>query len=107
MVGAACLLAPEQVGERWLGKAGRRPEAHYLLRIFGIRDMVLGAGTLAALSGAGSARPWILAGAASDGVDLAATVAARDMLPEAGANGTIAAASAALAVGLGAAAGLD
>jgi hypothetical protein len=101
------VAAPEQVAERLLGKTGRRPEAQYLVRLFGIRDLVLGAGTLSALAGTGSSRQWLLAGAASDAVDLAATLAARDALPAQAASGTIAAASAALAVGLGAVARLD
>ncbi len=107
VVGAACVLAPEQVAERLLGKTGRKPEAQYMLRLFGVRDLVLGAGTLSALRDSGAARRWLLAGAASDGVDLAATISARDSLPAQAVSGTIAAASGALAVGLGAVATLE
>ena len=107
VVGAACVLAPDQIAPGWIGKAGRKPEAQYLLRIFGVRDLVMGAGTLASLGDPAAARRWILGGAASDAVDLAATVAARDHLPAAAVAATVAAASGAIAVSLGAAAALD
>jgi hypothetical protein len=107
LVGGACLLAPDQVAPRWVGRAGRKPEAQYLLRIFGIRDLVFGAGTLASLGDPAAAKRWILGGAASDAVDLAATLGARDDLPAAAVAATVAAASSAIAVSLGAVAALD
>jgi hypothetical protein len=107
VVGGACVVAPDQIAPRWIGRAGRKPEARYLLRIFGVRDLVLGAGTLASMGDPASARRWILGGAASDGVDLAATVGARGDLPSSAVAGTVAAASVAIAVSLGAAAVLD
>jgi hypothetical protein len=107
VIGAAMVAAPEQVGPRMLGRIGRKPEAHFMMRLFGIRDLVLGAGTLVALGREGQARTWLMAGVAADAVDLASTLMARDSLPASSANATIAAAGSAILVGAGAAAALD
>ena len=61
---------------------------------------MLGAGAMAALSGRGDPRPWILAGAAADAADLAATVAAREELPPTGYAVAVATTVGAVALGL-------
>jgi hypothetical protein len=81
-IGAAFALAPERTAPLWLGRLGRKPGAHFFLRIVGTRDLVLAIGTLSSLRGRGGAPgPWIQAGVAADACDLAATLAARDELP--------------------------
>lgn len=106
-IGAGFALAPAQTGPLWLGKAGRTGGARFFLRIVGTRDLVLATGALLALGGRGPARGWVLAGAAADACDLAATVAARDELPPLAAANAIGVTVAAVAMGLGAAAALD
>jgi hypothetical protein len=55
-------------------------------RALGARDLALGLGALAALQGptaeAGSARAWVAAGALSDALDVAASVASWRELPK-------------------------
>ncbi len=53
----------------------------WLGRIFGIRDVVLGAGTIAAIRrDDGSAKQWLLYSAAADGADAALAIARPDEL---------------------------
>jgi hypothetical protein len=51
-----------------------------VLRVTGVRDLVLASGLLAALGGRSPVRAWALAGAAADALDLGVTVAKRDQL---------------------------
>jgi hypothetical protein len=80
--GGSLLVAPQLIGGVWLGRDGKRDTVKVLSRAFGARDAAMGAGTLAAMSGGSAAlRPWLIGGLVSDGVDLLATLAARDILP--------------------------
>ena len=97
LAGAAFLADPERVLGGWVGsRTARRGGAQLIGRALGVRDLVLGLGALTA--GSDSVRPWYLAGALSDAVDLAATVTADD-IPESGRWGISAIATAALLVG--------
>jgi hypothetical protein len=80
-LGASLVAAPQIVAGMWLGADGRRPAVVVLARSFGARDLVLGAGTLAAMRGGQSLRSWLIAGIVADATDLAATIAGRDHLP--------------------------
>lgn len=82
MFGAAFIAAPQLASGTWLGKDAKRTGVHVLGRAFGARDLALGAGTLAAMRGGQPVRTWLLAGLVADGADLAATLAARDRLPD-------------------------
>lgn len=78
LVGAALCLAPSAL----LGLSGReevRGSSVLLLRTIGIRDVVLGAGTIAAASSesAGDVRRWLYTGLAGDSLDAAAALASR------------------------------
>jgi hypothetical protein len=106
-IGASFALAPALTAPLWLGELGRSRGAHFFLRIVGMRDLVLATGALAALSGRGSARTWVLAGAAADACDLAATIAVREELPPLAAANAIAVTLSGVAMGIGAAAALD
>jgi hypothetical protein len=84
VVGAAMLLRPEQAVRGWIGPgAAARGGTKVVTQAFGGRDLVLGAGALAALGRGGDARDWVLAGALCDVVDLVATLKGDD-IPAAG-----------------------
>jgi hypothetical protein len=107
-IGAAFALAPAQAAPLWLGSAGRSRGARFFLRIVGTRDLVLAAGALMALAReSSSARGWVLAGAAADACDLAATIASRDELPPLAAANAIAVTIGGVALGAAAATRLD
>jgi hypothetical protein len=80
-LGAVLIARPELGAGRWVGRDSSRPGGQVLARGLGARDAALGAGTLAALRGAGPTAPWVLGGLLADGTDLLATHAARDRLP--------------------------
>jgi hypothetical protein len=84
-IGAALLLAPRRATLPWIGVAdASRPGAKVLARAMGARDVVIGAIALHTLGNPQVAPRWQKAGAAVDGVDLAATLAARRELPRGG-----------------------
>ena len=67
--GAAILLRPEALARALQVDTSTARHMSWLARMFGIRDLVLGAGTLLALTRGGQPLPWLLASAASDAVD--------------------------------------
>lgn len=68
------LLKPEDAVRGWIGsRAASKTGTQAITRAFGIRDLVLGAGTLTAL-GRGDARDWVGFAGACDVVDLLATL---------------------------------
>jgi hypothetical protein len=82
LVGTALTLAPAS-GAGWIGEeSGRSPVTVYS-RALGIRDAAIGVGVITA-NDAERLRPWLIAGLASDIVDFAATLEARDDLPDLG-----------------------
>ena len=72
-LGTAFVLAPRQLAHFWTGEAA--PTDGILARGLGIRDALLGAGALAALAEGDSPSRWLQAGALSDAVDAAITLA--------------------------------
>ena len=84
-IGTAMVLNPEKVAASWIGaRDAGRTGPQVLTQALGIRDAALGAGVLAT-AGTAAGRTWLLAGVASDAVDLAATLRAREGLPTAAA----------------------
>jgi hypothetical protein len=75
-IGATLLAAPRRAGGRWIGPAADDAAARLAVRALAARDLAIGVGTLRALTGEEPARPWAVAGAASDLVDAAATIVA-------------------------------
>ena len=71
LYGLGCMVAPRTV----MGPAGKRAEGQmvWMARAFGVRDVVLGAGTLMALSDGdlATARRWVGVSATADGLDVA------------------------------------
>jgi hypothetical protein len=89
----ALLAAPERTARPWLGEVSEEAGATIAVRGLGARDLVLLSGALASAAAGRSARAWLAACAASDAVDLAATlVADGDRLPPKSKPGTVLAA---------------
>jgi hypothetical protein len=97
--GLGALAAPSKLGATWVGaETASRPPARVILRALGVRDVALGAGTVAAAL-SGSARPWLAVGVAADLGDVAVTLLGRDHLPATGARNTVFLASSAAIAG--------
>ena len=81
--GGSTLVAPRLFGAKWVGKAAAPPGFGVMARAFGVRDAGIGIGTFQALQSGNreALRTWLLVGLAADAVDLGATYAARDRLP--------------------------
>ena len=98
-IGAALIASPTLVTGRWLGAAeSERPGARVLGIGLGGRDLVIGAGVLAA-AGSDAVKPWLLAAAVADLGDLTATLRYRAELPAAGVAVTALVAGGAAAAG--------
>lgn len=79
-IGAALAAVPGRAGAGWIGDVSRRPGAQVALAAVGARDVALGLGTAWAVGGGDGAKPWLLASAGADMVDLLATLRHRDAL---------------------------
>ena len=86
-LGAALVAAPRTATAPWLGRVSRKRAAQVPIQAMGARDVAIGLGTAYAAGRGYGARPWLLAGIASDLADLLATFRARDDLPAAGVVG--------------------
>jgi hypothetical protein len=84
-LGVTALAWPAVPARPWVGAAADGVAARVFGRALGARDLALGLGALAALQGpaadARSARAWVAAGALSDGLDVAASLASWRELP--------------------------
>jgi hypothetical protein len=78
LFGALCIGIPRIV----LGPVAREASGPmvWMIRAFGIRDVVLGGGALVDLNSDEGAPQWVMAGAIADSSDIAAAVAFRDEL---------------------------
>jgi hypothetical protein len=106
--GFGYLVQPQRAGDSWIGPVARTPGTQVMVRSQAARDIALGAGALAALVGRrdGEARAWLAAHALADGVDTAATWAARKRLPRRNARLALAIAGASTLVAVAGAIGL-
>lgn len=89
LYGLGCMTAPRT----FVGPAGRRAEGQmiWMARAFGVRDVVLGAGTFLALGEGGrAATRWVEVSAAADGLDLVNAVLFRKELDTQGVAATVA-----------------
>jgi hypothetical protein len=102
LFGANYLARPASAGPTWIGRAAARPPgSQVMIRSQAARDIGLGLGALLALARGrdGEAGAWMAAHALADGVDTAATWAARRRLPNGGTTAlAIAGASTAVAL---------
>jgi hypothetical protein len=84
-LGVTALAWPSVPARPWVGASSGDLTARVFGRALGARDLALGLGALAALQGPaadpGQAAAWVAAGALSDALDVAASVAAWDELP--------------------------
>ena len=67
--GLVLLVLPGVVGRIVFGRAGREPATRALLRLVGIRDLVLGIGAITTLKEGTMDAEWVGMGAAADAVD--------------------------------------
>ncbi|HEY1833191.1 MAG TPA: hypothetical protein VGG08_02045 [Solirubrobacteraceae bacterium] len=72
-VGAASWLAPRPAGQMFGLNASENPQAPYLARLFGVRDIALGVGLATAPPAA--RRQWLAIGLACDVADFLAGIA--------------------------------
>lgn len=84
LFGTALTVAPAS-GAGWIGEASGKSPVTVYSRALGVRDAAIGVGVLTA-GDSENLRPWIIAGLASDLVDVAATLEARGDLPALGRN---------------------
>ena len=82
LIGVSSWLTPRVAGRLFGLDAKANPQSPYLARLFGVRDIALGAGAL--MSEGDARRQWLVAGLACDGADALAGVAggARGYLPK-------------------------
>lgn len=99
-VGATLLLAPTVVTRRWVGeREGEHLGTRVMAAGLGGRDIVVGAGVLAALRSGEGARLWLIGSAAADVIDLVSTVRHAGELPASAVAGTVAVAGGAAVAG--------
>jgi hypothetical protein len=99
VVGAAAWLTPNLAGKAFMLDVDGNPQAPYLARLFGIRDVVLGAAT-PQLSGQ-ARRKLLVAGLACDAADTAAALLGARAGYFSKLTGALLAAPAIAAVGMG------
>ena len=102
LVGLMLFVAPTRVTRHWVGATeGERTGTKVMAMGLGARDVVIGAGALAAVNaGNGAAKPWLLGSAAADLMDLTATLRAAGDLPTGAVAGTVLVAGGAAAAGI-------
>ena len=84
-IGVTALAWPAAPSRPWVGAAADDLAVRVFARALGARDLALGLGALAALLGQdGSASAWVAAGALSDTLDVASSLASWRGLPRIG-----------------------
>ena len=81
--GLVMLLLPGVVGWVLFGRAGREPTARALLRLVGVRDLVLGVGAITTLKERTMDAEWVGMGAVADAVDGLVSLATSGLTPRA------------------------
>ena len=95
--GIAFLVAPGVTGRLWIGDGATKPGARTLTRAVGARDLVMGAGILAASEGGRPVRDLLQQAGAVDVLDFTATLLAGGRLPTTSRRLTLAVAASAAA----------
>jgi hypothetical protein len=88
LYGIGCMVAPRTI----MGPAGARAEGQmvWMARAFGVRDLVLGTGTLLALADGGEAGiRWVELSAAADALDVGNALVFRKELDRTGILGVL------------------
>ncbi len=81
--GLVMLALPGVVGWAVFGQAGREPTAKALLRLVGVRDLVLGIGAITTLKEQTMDAEWVGMGAAADAVDGLVSLVTPGLAPQA------------------------
>ncbi len=90
-IGVALLTAPGPAAKRWLGDVSERPAAQVAISGVGVRDIVLGLGTVWALGGRKrDVRPWLIGSGVADLADVVSMLRAREALSTPSLVGTLA-----------------
>ncbi|MEA2346325.1 MAG: hypothetical protein QOG62_112 [Thermoleophilaceae bacterium] len=100
VIGLALLASPALAGTRWLGPEVGSGGPAVGIRALGIRDAAIGAGLIATALLDQSILIWLLAGLASDLVDMVATGLAGDAIARPARLGTVALAGGSSIAGL-------
>ncbi|MFP5326517.1 MAG: hypothetical protein ACLGHT_03425 [Acidimicrobiia bacterium] len=106
-VGIAFLLMPRVAAKPWFGDGSDSHALRWLARAFGVRDALLGVGTLIAIDDKKPVRQWLHYSAVSDSVDALATLLAYKHLPPYRRFALLVAAASGAATGLALAQRLD
>jgi hypothetical protein len=81
-VGVGLTVLPGVAGGGWFGPVAKQPATKAAIRALGVRDALMGVGTLRALERGDEVRPWIIGCGIADAVDAAATLLAWGHLPK-------------------------
>lgn len=102
LTGIVLFVKSDLVTSRWVGEAeAGRTGTRVMAGGLGARDIVVGAGALAALNAGGdAAKPWLIGAVAADALDLVSTLRHAGDLPRSAVAGTVAVAGGAAAAGL-------
>jgi hypothetical protein len=82
--GLALIVAPARIARGWIGDEAERPNVKVLVRAIGVRDVVVGMGTLMAARRNTPVRGWLEGGMAADAGDIIGTLYAAKHLPRQG-----------------------
>lgn len=100
LLGVVALTRPELPARPWVGREDAGSTGgRVLARALGTRDLVLGAGALAALRTEKAGRDWAVAGSVADALDAIVTLGAFRRLPKGGRLLVLASAGGAAAIG--------
>jgi hypothetical protein len=80
--GTAMLVLPGLVGRAWIGSSASTRGVRAIVRALGVRDAVIGIGTLVTLDDDRPVSHWLWYAAASDAVDALATMLAAGSIPK-------------------------
>jgi hypothetical protein len=105
--GLAFLLMPRLASKPWMGDGADSPAFRWMARAFGVRDALIGVGTLIALDDKKPVRQWLHYGAVSDATDAVATLIAYRHLPRYRRFAVLASAASSAAAGIALAQRLD
>ena len=83
-IGAGFVAYPPLTMRAWIGSDARRPAATLLARALGVRDLIIGTGTLAQLEDPSALAAWLRGALAADTADLLLTLYGRDAVPPRG-----------------------
>jgi hypothetical protein len=97
--GLGFLLLPTLTGRMWVGPDAGRTGTKLFIRAMGARDLAIGLGVVIAIDRGAPVRGWLEASTLADLADFAATLIAREELPESAVPPALAIAGGSAAIG--------